>query len=164
MPLPVLANILTTQAGRLDEVDLDSGELPLAAQDIVRDEVGLGAVEGGFALCLVVGNTLGFESVAKSLCCLRPLLVILNILALIAPQAQSNRVVAEPVRRQHILDKAQGERELFLDLLLCTEDVGVVLCERTYPREAVQLARLFIAVERRKLGVADGQLTVGVEL
>ena len=66
----VFADVGAAQAGRLDEVHLDGGELPLAAQHIAGHEVGLGAVEGGFAFGFKVIHAVGIQGGAQGV--LRP--------------------------------------------------------------------------------------------
>ena len=58
----------------------------------------------------------------------------------------------------------EGADDLFLDLLLGAEDVGVVLRDVADPEQAVQRAGRLVAVHEALLGVADRQVAVGAAL
>ena len=160
--LAVLAHVLAAQARRLDEVHLDRAELPLAAQHVLGHEVGLGAVEGGLALHRVVLHLVGVQRGLERVRRQRPFLVVGHVLALAAAQRELHPVVAQLVAVEHLADQLQRPAELFLDLVGPAEDVAVVLRQRPHARQAAQLARLLVAVERGELGEAQRQVAIGV--
>src|SRR5579872_3790815 len=59
--LALLVDILAAEPRRLDEIDLDRADLPLAAENVVRHEVGLRAVERRLAGRLVVSDARRIE-------------------------------------------------------------------------------------------------------
>ena len=65
--------------------------------------------------------------------------------------------------RIQLADVPDHAIELFLDLLLRNEDVGIVLRDLPHARKPVQRSRELVAVKRRRFGVAHGQLLIGVD-
>ena len=66
----------------------------------------------------------------------------------------------EPEQVVDELGEVEAAEDLVLDLLAGAEDVGVVLGDVPDAEEAVQRARQLVAVQRRRLGVAQRQLPV----
>jgi hypothetical protein len=61
--LAVFALVFEFEAGGEVEVELHGGELPHAAEDVDQLDVDLGAVEGGFAGDVAVGDAAAVERV-----------------------------------------------------------------------------------------------------
>ena len=64
----------------------------------------------------------------------------------------------------HIADEIGDRPDLGVELLRRAEDVGVVLGKLAHPHQAVQHARLFVAVNRAQLEIAQRQVAVGADL
>jgi len=144
-------------------IDLDGAELPLAADDVLDDEVDLGAVEGGFAGFLGEGDAEGACGVDAGAFGLVPAFRAAGVLAAVRiaePDADAVFLHAEDV--EDGLDEGEAPLDLGGDLVLGAEEVGVVLGEAADAGHAVELAGLLPAVDGAELGEADGHVAVGV--
>ena len=66
MFLTIFANVGAAQTGWLDEIDLDGGKLPIAAENIAGQEIGLGTVESSFSVSFKVVNLGGIHGGTQS--------------------------------------------------------------------------------------------------
>ncbi len=83
-----------------------------------------------------------------------PLLVILDVFALVATERELDVIVRETVGVEDLRDQIECLSELFADLLFRAEDVAIILRQRTDAGKAAQLAALLVSVKRRELGIA----------
>jgi hypothetical protein len=112
-------------------------ELPLPAENVAGDKVRLRAVERRLAGHRLVSDARRVEGVAQRPFGARPLLVVGDVLVrVLVAQAETHPVVHEAVGIEDLADDLQRAGELFLDLLLGTEHVRVILREGAHPREA----------------------------
>ena len=84
--LVVLGDVGESQPRRLNEIHLDGGELPLAAEHVVGEEVCLGTVEGGFAFGFPVVHLILVERSAQGGFGLVPPFRVIDIFAFFAAQ------------------------------------------------------------------------------
>ena len=141
-------------------------KLPLAADAIGHDEVGLGAVERGFAPLDVQVRQVHLAA-DRFQGRFRPLPVLGAAHVLVAgriAEPQPHAVVVQAQRLQHELGHLDAAAELVGHLLFGAEDVGVVLGEAADPGHAVQLARLLEAIDRAELGQPQRQFAIAPRL
>ena len=91
-----------------------------------------------------------------------PVFVAADVLLFVLGVAQRNLglVVLELEGLEDVEDDVHHLQELVLDLVGGAVDVSVVLGEAAHAGEAVELARLLVAVYRAEFGQAQGQLAV----
>ena len=147
-------------------VELHGAKLPLAADAVGHDEIGLRPVERRLAaLDVQVGQVhLAAHLLQRRL---GPLPVLGAADVLVAgriAEPQPHAVIVQPQRLQHELRHLDAAAELVGHLLLGAEDVGVVLREAAHPRHAVQLARLLETMHRAELGQPQRQVAVAPRL
>ena len=155
------ARVGEPEAHRHVVVELDRADLPRAAERVGHVQVDLRAVERAVARVEVVGEALAVEHLDQVALGAVPQLVGAD------PLVGAGRELEPHVEAE---DRVGGERELearlelVLDLLLGAEDVAVVLGEVPRAQQPVQRAAQLVAVQQPRLGVADGQVAVGVRL
>ena len=142
-------------------------KLPLAADAVGHDEVGLRAVERRLAPLDAAGSAgpsrgRRCSSAASARCQVSGAAHVL-VAGRIA-EAQPHAVVVQPQRLQHELGHLDAAAELVGHLLLGAEDVGVVLGEAADAGHAVQFARLLEAIHRAELGQPQRQVAVAPRL
>ena len=69
-----------------------------------------------------------------------------------------------PEGGEHDADDIHHIQELLLHLVGTTEQVGIVLRERTYTRQTVQLTALLVAIYRTELCDTQGQVAIAAGL
>ena len=141
-------------------VELDRAELPGAAEHVGDVQVDLRPVEGAFAGAEHVLDLVALERRLERALGEVPLLVAAELVVRPRRELRPRLEPEEPVEEAEIVDAAV---ELRRDLLLRAEDVGVVLGDVADAREPVQRAGQLVAVQRRRLGVAQRQLAVAAQ-
>ena len=134
-------------------VHLDRSQLPLAADGVLDHEVELRTVEGRFAQLHDRCEAFLLGGLHDGRLGLLPVLVRTDVFLLVVRVAQRNLggVVVELQRLEDIEHDVDHAFELFQKLIRTNEQVGVVLRESAHARQSVQLARLFVAVDRSEL-------------
>jgi len=165
MALVVLADVLQLEARRQVVVHLHGADLPFALEGVAHDEVQLGAIEGRLALFhCEVQPPLGRRSDDR-LGRLLPHRVAAHIfVALRVADAHARPVVGQSQAAEDELHQVYHPQELVLKLLRRAEDMRVVLGETAHAGQAVQLARLLVAVDRAELGQAHRQVAVRMQV
>ena len=143
-------------------VHLDGSQLPLAADGVAHHEVELRTVEGRFAVFDRGFQSLLLRGTDDRLLGLLPVFVRTDVLFAVRFVAQRDLggVVVEFQRAEDVENDVDHLLELFEQLVGAHEHVGVVLREAAHARQAVQLARLLVAVDRAELRQTDRQILV----
>ena len=154
----VLADIGGVQPLGQHEVHLQRPQLPVAADGVAQVELQLGPVEGAFARVehrLQAGRR---GRVPERLFGLVPDFVAAGAHG--RPVGELHRHLFEAEILVHAHQKVAKRLGFRCDLVLGTEDVGVVLDEGAHPHQPVQGARGFVPQTRAELGHADGKVAV----
>ena len=145
-------------------VHLDGAQLPAAADGVLHHEVQLRAVEGGFARLHDERQALLLRGLDDAGLGLLPVLVGTDVLGRVLGVAEGDLrgELVEVQGLEDVQDQVDDLLELLLDLVLAAEQVRIVLGESADAGQAVQLTGLLVAVHGAELGVAQGQVLVGV--
>ena len=154
------ADVAAVQALRLLAVELDRPHLPRAAERVGHVQVDLRAVEGAVAR---VEHVLEPAPVERGLQRRLGEVPLLLGAELVVGPGRELEVRVEPEEVVEVLRVVEAAEDLVLDLLAGAEDVRVVLGHVPDPGQAVQGAGPLVAVERRRLGVAERQLPVAAQ-
>src|SRR6476646_5389376 len=146
--------------GQHREIDLDGGELPLAAQRVLHVDVDLGPVERAATLVVLVEHLVGPQRLVERLLRLIPLLLGPELVGRTGRDSVGGLQAEGAVPLAHQL---QQIGDLGLHLLGAAVQVRVVLGELPHPHEARERAGALVAVVAPHLRVADGQIAVGAE-
>src|SRR5579859_1611552 len=148
------AHVRATETRRLLPVELDRSHLPGATERVVHEEVDLRPIEGAFPFCDAVTKADSLERPPQDALGVIPLLVGAELVVgsrgelCVSELAHSERVVEE-------VDVVEHRVDLLLDLVLHTEDVGIVLAELPGTSQPLQTAGWFVAVEDGGFGEAN---------
>ena len=164
--LVVGADVVEVEALGELVVDLHGAELPLAADDVLDDEVDLRPVERGFAGLLGERHAERFGGVAAG---------VLGAVPLLAARRRICRCRGRAGRRARGSRSCRAcSRTIFTssrqpctsagDLFLGAEEVRVVLGEAADAGHAAELAGFFPAIDGAELGEAHGQVAVAALL
>ena len=159
----VLGDVLEVEVLRQLEVELQGADLPLAAERVLHLEVDLRAVEGAVALVDFV--------IALAVLAVEDLLELffrniprLDVAHKVVGARRKLRFAAHAERRIDLVGDVHDVAHLSGDLVFHEEGVVVVLTEELHAEEAVELARLLLAVDDVDRVVADRQVAVGARL
>ena len=160
--LVVFANIFEFEALRQVVVNLDSTELPTTTDSVLYHEVQLRTIEGSLTIFYACRKVLFLASVDDCLFCHCPNLVGTNILGGVVGVAERNLCfeVLEIESLEDDFNDFHNADKLLLNLVLTTEDMCIVLCERTNAGKSVQFARLLVAVNCTEFSNTQRQILV----
>jgi hypothetical protein len=84
----------------LDEIHLNRGKLPFAAENVAGKKIGFRTVEGGLAAGFEVSHAAGIQCRAQGGFGFCPFLFVLDELAALAAQRKADAVIGELVATQ----------------------------------------------------------------
>src|SRR6266536_3774136 len=158
---PVFADVGEIEKLGLGKVDLHRTQLPWAPDGIFHPEVDLGTVEVAVLRAHDVRTSERFERRGQDGLRLVPVLVRTN--SLVRPGSERDIDVMELESPVDVVQEVDECRDLRLDLVDRAVDVGVVLGERAYARQAGRHARSLVTVEPSEIGETHRQLAVRPE-
>ncbi len=134
-------------------IDLNGADLPLAPDGIAHHKIQLGAVESRFAFFGDGGHAAlagGFHNGPLGQF---PMVIVAEVLLFVGRVAQRDlgHKFAETQFAVHKIDQINYFQKFRFQLVGPAEDMGIILGKAPHPRQAVQLARLFVAVHRTEL-------------
>src|SRR3984893_18058143 len=142
--LAVGVDVLALHAlGQHREVDLDGGELPLAAQRVLHVDVDLGPVEGAAALVQIGDEVVRAQGLVERVLRLVPLLLGPELVGRPRGEPVRGLQVEGGVPLAHQLEEV---RDLGLDLFRPAVEGRVVVGELAHPHQPGQRARALVAV------------------
>ena len=158
----VLTSIFELEAFGEVVVHLDGTELPTASEGILHHEVEFGAVECGFTIFDVCGESLFFACLDDGLLCSFPVLFGADVLFAVHLVAEGNLslIVLELQGLEDDEDDVHDAEEFLLHLIWAAEKVGIVLRKSAYTGQTVELTALFIAVDGSELCQTQGKVLV----
>src|SRR5579862_2741642 len=160
--LPVVgAHVREPEALRHLVVELDRPHLPRAAERVGHVQVDLRSVEGALPGRDDVLHAVALQRQLERRLGAVPLLVGAEALLRPGRELRARLEPEEVVEEPRVID---DRVDLLLDLVLGEEDVRVVLRDVPDAQQAVEGAGELVAVERRRLRVADRQVAIRPEL
>ena len=157
----VLIGVFQLEALRQVIIHLYGTQLPTTADSILNHEVELRTIESGLTVFYFGGQALLLASLNDSLLCQRPILVGTHILIMVVRITQRDlSLEVESESCQYDTDNIHHIQELLLHLVWTTEQMGIVLSERTHTSQAMQLTTLLITIDGTKLSNAQRQVTI----
>ena len=161
----IFGDVFETETRGQVEIELDSGELPRAADGVDELDVDFGAVECGFASDSFIRNVELLHGFGKrgrgTLPVFRFAGVIFRVRGVPIGKLDFEFVEAE------IFHYGEGEIDagfhFAFDLRRRTENVRVILREAADAEQAVEHAAAFVAIDGAKLGEAHGQIAIAVQ-
>ena len=162
----VFSSVLQLKALWQIVVYLNGTQLPFTADGILHHEVEFRAIEGSLAHFLMGVQSFLLTSLTDCVLTLLPDFVRTDVLLGIFRVAQRDLgiVVIEAKDTEHLEDDVDDRLKLSLHLIRTHKDVGIVLCERTYASQSVQLTALLIAEHSSELCNAEWQIFVATGL
>ena len=157
----VLVGVFQLEALRQVVVHLNGTQLPTTTDGILNHEVELRTIECSLTVFHLGGQTLLLASLHNSLLSQCPIFVSTNILIVVVRITQTDlSLEVESEGCQHDTDDIHYVQELLLYLVRTAEQVGIILSERTYTSQSVQLTTLLITIHRTKLSNTQRQIAV----
>ena len=158
----VLGCVFELEAGGQVIVDLDSAQLPTAADGILDHEVELRTIERSLAILNLGIKALLGASLLDSGFTLFPNFVRANVLLLVVRVTETNLglEVIKLENFEHGLDDIHHAQELAFDLVGTAEDMGIVLSKRAYTGKSMQLTALLITINGTELSYTQWQVLV----
>ena len=154
----VFGHVFRIQTIRQHEVHLQGAALPVTADGVTQYEFQFRAIESAFARVQFAFQAQGFHRRAQ-----RAFGLVPGFVGAGAVIRAIGKLDAEAVEAEVFVDFAQHLDEtggFFVDLLFGTEDVGVVLAERTGTHQAVQGAMGFVTEQGGEFAQTNGQVPV----
>ena len=158
----ILGCVLQLEALGQVVVYLNSAQLPTPTDGVFDHEVELRTVKGCLAVFYFGLEALLTTRLDNGLLAFSPHLVRPDVFFCILRVAQAD-LCFEIIKLEHFehgLDNVHHVKKLALHLFRAAEDVGIVLCKRANACQSVQLAALFVAIHRTKLGNAQRQVFI----
>ena len=143
-------------------VQLNGGELPLPPQNVFKNEIQFGAIEGRFTHAQLVLPAAGLDEFPKRRFGLLPNFRIPDIFIFIFRVMRRN-AHPEIVKAEGFIDlrdHVQHQIYFALNLLGSGEHVAVVLRQRPHARETGKFAAFFVAIIGGGRSPADGEFAV----
>jgi len=153
--------VLEVELLRKLEVELDGGALELTLESVRDGDVDLGTVEGTVTRVELPLGTATSNELIKSLGKLSlGLIPGSNIAKMTLGTGRKLHLEGETELAIDSAEEIEETKNLRLDLVLSTEDVGVVLLEATDSGETGESTRSLVTVEDTKVGNSHGQFSV----
>lgn len=146
------------------EVKLDGGALPRSVEAVQHSDINLGAVEGTITRVELPRDTtilVRGSKLVKSL--LKTRLGAVPCLDLTKELFWASRKLELECEAEDTVELAHEVEEIgnfLLDLVLATEDVGIILLESSYSGETAERTAGFVTVEDTEIGKAEGKFLV----
>ena len=158
----VLSCVFEFETLRQVVIHLNGTQLPTAANRIFHHKVELRTIEGCFAIFHLCLQAFLLTSIDDGLLALCPNLIRTDILLLVVRITKGNlRLhILEVEDREHRLDDVHNAEELTFHLIRTTEDMGIILRERTYTSQSVQLTTLLVAINGTELSNTQRQVFI----
>ena len=139
--LVVLVCVFQLKTLRQVVVYLNSAQLPATANSVLYHEVELRAIEGSFTVFNLGGQSFLLTSFLNGTLGQCPVFVRTYIFVVVVGVAERNlslELKAESL--EHHVDDVHHIEELLFHLVRTAEEVSVILSERTYTGQAMELA------------------------
>ena len=157
----VLVGIFQLEALRQVIVHLNSTKLPTTANSVLNHEVEFRTIESGLTVFNLGRQSFLLTSLNNSLLGQCPIFVSTNILIVVVRITQRNlSLEIESEGGEHDADDIHNVQELLLNLIWATEQVCIILCERTYTSQSVKLTTLLVTVYSTELCNTQRQIAV----
>ena len=161
MPLAILADITGVESLREHAIKLQGAALPGSADRVMQMKFDLGAVKRTFAGKVGITQPRPLQRRAQGT--LRAIPDRVGSVTLLGAQGQLD---VDLVEAERLVD-AELEADIGLafgnDLILCAEDMGVVLGEGANPHDAVQRARRLVAMAGPEFRITQRQIAIALQ-
>ena len=152
--------ILQVEANGLLEINLDGTTLVWPVKCVIDLNINLRSIESTIAMVEGPWKSTAVQGNLKRVLCLVPQIVRSKSVLGTGRKLKLEREVKDGV---DVLKEVEYVGDLTTDLILCAENVTIILLEASNSDQTAKGTRYFISMKHAKVSVAQGKVTIAVD-